>query len=104
MIVAKFTKQGFIYHDRITIWKNPVTEMQRTKALGLLHKQTKKDSTMSRTGIPDYLLVFRKEGQNNSAVNLDITVDTWQKMGISHLDGHKLFKYLTKGIGKSRKR
>ena len=55
--------------------------MQRTKALGLLHKQLKKDSTMSRTGIPDYLLVFRKEGENKEPVaNKDISVDYWQKI------------------------
>ena len=62
MILQAFTDAGFIYHSRITIWKNPVTEMQRTKALGLLHKQVKKDAAMSRVGIPDYLMVFRKDG------------------------------------------
>ncbi len=80
MLVENFTKQGFIYHDRITIWKDPVVEMQRTKALGLLHKQVKKDSSMSRTGIPDYLLVFRKEGVNPKPItNTSIPVDLWQK-------------------------
>ena len=56
MLVEWFTEQGFTYHARTTIWKNPVTEMQRTKALGLLHKTIKKDSSMSRVGIPDYIL------------------------------------------------
>ena len=70
---------GFIYHSRVTIWKNPVTEMQRTKALGLLHKQLKKDATMSRVGIPDYVLVFRKDGDRENPVSVDIPVDTWQK-------------------------
>lgn len=79
LIVQLFTEAGFIYHSRITIWKNPVTEMQRTKALGLLHKQLKKDSTMSRVGIPDYVLVFRKDGERNDPVNCNINVDTWQK-------------------------
>lgn len=79
LILQLFSDAGFIYHSRITIWKNPVTEMQRTKALGLLHKQVKKDSTMSRVGIPDYVLVFRKEGQRNDPVHCDISVDTWQK-------------------------
>lgn len=64
MILRLFAENGFIYHSRVTIWKNPVTEMQRTHALGLLHAQIKKDSSMSRTGIPDYVLVFRKEGVN----------------------------------------
>ena len=70
---------GFIYHSRVTIWKNPVTEMQRTKALGLLHKQVKKDASMSRVGIPDYLMVFRKDGEHKHPVKCGIDVDTWQK-------------------------
>jgi len=80
MILSAFEAAGFIYHSRITIWKNPVTEMQRTKALGLLHKQVKKDSTKSRVGIPDYVLVFRKDGDAISPVeNESIPVDLWQK-------------------------
>ena len=79
MIREAFEANGFIYHTRVTIWKNPVTEMQRTKALGLLHKQLKKDSTMSRVGIPDYLLVFRKIGEDKVPVETHIDVDTWQK-------------------------
>lgn len=79
MIRDAFEKEGFIYHSRITIWKDPVVEMQRTKALGLLHKQVKKDSTMSRVGLPDYILVFRKDGDRNNPVHCDISVDTWQK-------------------------
>jgi DNA modification methylase len=79
LIVAEMEAAGFIYHSRITIWKNPVTEMQRTKALGLLHKQVKKDSTMSRVGIPDYVLVFRKDGNREFPVRGGISVDTWQQ-------------------------
>lgn len=79
MIRESFEKEGFIYHSRITIWKDPVIEMQRTKALGLLHKQVKKDSTMSRVGLPDYILVFRKDGDRDNPVHCNISVDTWQK-------------------------
>ena len=79
MILQAFEEVGFIYHSRVTIWKNPVTEMQRTKALGLLHKQVKKDASMSRVGIPDYLMIFRKDGEHKHPVNCDISVDTWQK-------------------------
>lgn len=79
MIVDTMQKNGFIYHSRVTIWKNPVVEMQRTKALGLLHKQIKKDSSMSRVGIPDYVLVFRKRGENADPIRKNIDVDTWQK-------------------------
>jgi hypothetical protein len=80
MIRESFESVGFIYHSRITVWKDPVVEMQRTKALGLLHKQTKKDSTMSRVGLPDYVLIFRKDGDRGNPVNLNISVDMWQKL------------------------
>jgi DNA modification methylase len=79
LILKSMEDAGFIYHSRVTIWKNPVTEMQRTKALGLLHKQLKKDATMSRVGIPDYVLIFRKDGDRDNPVSVDIPVDLWQK-------------------------
>jgi DNA modification methylase len=80
LILKAFESAGFIYHSRVTIWKDPVVEMQRTKALGLLHKQVKKDSTMSRVGIPDYLMIFRKDGERlNPVTNTSIPVDLWQK-------------------------
>lgn len=89
-IVKAHIEAGFILHCRITIWKDPVVEMQRTKALGLLYKQLLKDSCMSRTGLPDYLLVFRKPGDNPERVhhtddpadpNLTdfVPVDLWQQ-------------------------
>jgi len=80
MILKAFEDAGFVYASRVTIWKDPVIEMQRTKALGLLHKQVKKDSTMSRVGIPDYVMIFRKDGErNNPVTNTDLSVDLWQK-------------------------
>lgn len=80
LLLRAFEDAGFIYASRITIWKDPVIEMQRTKALGLLHKQVKKDSTMSRVGIPDYVMIFRKDGErNNPVTNTDLSVDLWQK-------------------------
>lgn len=88
MIIKAFSDAGFVYHSRVTLWKDPVTEMQRTKALGLLHKQIKKDAAMSRVGIPDYLLVFRKDGAAVSRVTHQDTdpskpnylpVNLWQK-------------------------
>lgn len=81
MLIDAFSEVGFVYHSRVTIWKDPVVEMQRTKALGLLHKQVKKDSTMSRVGIPDYVLIFRKDGERVDPVtNKGIPVDLWQKI------------------------
>lgn len=59
----------FTFHSEVCIWKDPVTAMQRTKALGLLHKQVLKDSAMSRQGIPDYVLTFRKPGVNANPVS-----------------------------------
>lgn len=88
MLIDWFTNEGFIYHAKTTIWKNPVTEMQRTKAVGLLHKTIKKDSVMSRVGIPDYVLFFRNEGENETPITHQsddssksdyLPVDLWQK-------------------------
>ena len=73
---------GFIYHSEVCIWKDPVTAMQRTKAIGLLHKQLKKDSALSRQGIADYLVVMRKPGDNPERVthtNEDFPVQLWQQ-------------------------
>ena len=61
-LIRLFVQCGFIYQAEVCVWKNPVTAMQRTKALGLLHKQLKKDSCMSRMGIPDYVVFMRKGG------------------------------------------
>ena len=77
-----FEDCGFIYHSRVTIFKNPVTEMQRTKALGLLHKQIRKDSSMSRQGIPDYIITMRKPGENPEMIphtHENFPVDVWQQ-------------------------
>jgi hypothetical protein len=63
-LIKAHTDAGLIYHGRVTVWKDPVVEMQRTKALGLLYKQIRKDSAMNRVGMPDYILFFRKDGEN----------------------------------------
>lgn len=81
-LIRLFQKCGFIYHSEVCIWKNPVTAMQRTKAIGLLHKQLKKDSTISRQGIPDYLVTMRKPGDNAEPVthtNESFPVNIWQR-------------------------
>jgi DNA modification methylase len=82
-LIRCFQKQGFIYHSEVTIWKNPVTEMQRTKALGLLHKQIKKDSSKSRMGMPDYIVFMRKQGDNPEPIthtNESYPVSLWQNV------------------------
>ena len=81
-IIRAFEDAGFIYHSEVCIWKDPVTAMQRTKALGLLHKQIKKDSCMSRQGVPDYLVTMRKPGDNPERVsntNETFPVQLWQQ-------------------------
>lgn len=68
-------EQLFVYHSEVVIWKDPVTAMQRTKALGLLHKQMVKDSCRSRQGVPDYVCTFRKPGDNPEPVEGEL--DRW---------------------------
>jgi DNA modification methylase len=82
-IIRMFWKHDFAFHSRICIWKSPVTEMQRTKAHGLLYKTLKADSCDSRVGCADYLLVFRKPGENPNPVTKDpdkYPVDWWQEV------------------------
>lgn len=81
-IIRAFWRHGFLFHSRICIWKSPVTEMQRTKAHGLLYKTLKADSCDSRVGCADYLLVFRKPGENPRPVTKhpeSFPVETWQE-------------------------
>lgn len=94
-LIRLFQEKGFIYHSEVCIWKDPVTAMQRTKAIGLLHKQVKKDSALSRQGIPDYLVTMRKPGENRDPIsgefdhfqgdmgtfenNGNLSIDVWQR-------------------------
>lgn len=84
-IIRTHEAAGWTYHSRITIWKDPVVEMQRTKALGLLYKQLQKDACRSRQGMPDYLLVFRNtpgDEKQSDPVGQDarhFPVDQWQR-------------------------
>jgi hypothetical protein len=68
-LIRAFESAGFVFHSEVVIWKDPVTAMQRTKAIGLLHKQIMKDSALSRQGIPDYLVTMRKLGDNPEPVH-----------------------------------
>lgn len=82
-LIRAFEKAGFIFHSEVCIWKDPVTQMQRTKALGLLHKQLKKDSAMSRMALPDYIITLRKPGENKEPISHtpeDYPVDVWQRV------------------------
>jgi hypothetical protein len=81
-LIRAHQRDGFIYHSEVCIWKDPVTSMQRTKAIGLLYKQLRKDSCLSRQGIPDYLVTMRKPGTNLEPVTKTyegFPVDRWQR-------------------------
>lgn len=80
-IIRAHQAAGWIWHSKVTVWKDPVTAMQRTKAHGLLYKTLRKDSTRSRQGLADYLLVFRKPGDNTKPVSHtpeEFPLDDWQ--------------------------
>jgi DNA modification methylase len=80
-LIRMHEKDGFIHHSEVVIWKDPVTAMQRTKAIGLLYKQLKKDSALSRQGIPDYLVTMRKPGVNAEPITKtpeSFPVGVWQ--------------------------
>ena len=81
-LIRAFQSEGFIYASEVCIWKDPVTAMQRTKALGLLHKTVRNNASMSRQGIPDYLVTMRAPGDVEDRVKHgeDYPVDKWQKV------------------------
>jgi DNA modification methylase len=92
-LIRIFQKHGFIYHSEVVIWKDPVIAMQRTKARGLLHCAMEKDSSISRQGIPDYLVTMRKPGINENPIQGkfdhfvgedfksegNLSIDIWQR-------------------------
>ena len=81
-LLRAFQKHGFIFHAKATIWKDPVTAMTRTKALGLLHKSIRERSEMTRMGIPDYLITVRKPGESEHVTHTadEFPVSLWQKI------------------------
>jgi len=81
-LIRAFQRAGFIYHSEVCIWKNPVAQMTRTKSIGLLYKQLRKDSNLSRQGLPDYLVIFRKTGTNVEPITKEkktFPVTKWQR-------------------------
>lgn len=67
-IVRAYEDAGWIFHSEVCIWKDPVVAQQRTKSIRLLHKQIEKDSSISGQGLADYMLMFRKPGDNPEPV------------------------------------
>lgn len=79
-------RAGFRYHSKITIWTDPVLEMQRTKTQRLLYKQLRADSSYTGIGMPEYVTIFRKwegdETEWNPIVNKNkdnFPLETWQR-------------------------
>lgn len=81
-LLRAFQRHGFIFHSKTTIWKDPVTAMTRTKALGLLHKSVRERAEMCRMGIPDYLITVRAPGESEHVTHsaAEYPVDLWQKV------------------------
>ena len=80
-LIRAFERHGFIFHSEVTIWKDPVTAMQRTKALGLLHKTVRTNASLCRQGIPDYLVTMRTPGDPIERVTHDdYPVEKWQRV------------------------
>lgn len=63
-VARLFQDCGWIMHSEVCIWKDPVVAQQRTKSIRLLHKQVTKDAAISGQGLADYILTFRKPGEN----------------------------------------
>lgn len=82
-LIRAFQAKGFIFHSETVVWKDPVTQMQRTKALGLLHKSVRENASMCRQGIPDYLITMRTPGDVVERVKHTAEaypVDQWQRV------------------------
>ncbi|TGQ19303.1 DNA methyltransferase [Mesorhizobium sp. M00.F.Ca.ET.217.01.1.1] len=68
-VVRAYEDAGWIFHSEVCIWKDPVIAQQRTKSIRLLHKQIEKDSAISGQGLADYIVTFRKPGDNDEPID-----------------------------------
>lgn len=68
-IIRAYKDAGWIFHSEVCVWKDPVVAQQRTKSIRLLHKQIVKDSTISGQGLADYIVTFRKPGENAEPID-----------------------------------
>ena len=94
-IVRAYEDAGWIFHSEVCIWKDPVVAQQRTKSIRLLHKQIVKDSTISGQGLADYIVTFRKPGDNPEPVSG--CFDEWHGAG----DGPDPAKFTTATNGRN---
>jgi DNA modification methylase len=76
-VIQAFIEQGWIYHGEVCIDKDPQVQAIRTKSKSLLFVQLHKDSSWSRPGLADYIIIFRKPGENRVPIKPDITNEEW---------------------------
>lgn len=94
-IIRAYEDAGWIFHSEVCIWKDPVVAQQRTKSIRLLHKQIVKDSCISGQGLADYIVTFRKPGENPEPVSG--CFDEWHGEG----DGPDPSKFTTPTDGRN---
>lgn len=76
-VIRAFQKGGWIYHGEVTIDKNPQVQAIRTHAKGLLFVQKDKDSSWLRPALADYIVIFRKPGENPEPIKGEISNEEW---------------------------
>lgn len=76
-VIAAHRAEGWIYHGEVTVDKDPQAQAVRTKSQALLFVQLHRDSAMSRPALADYVLLFRKPGENRTPILPDIDNETW---------------------------
>lgn len=76
-MVQAFIKEGWVYHGEVCIDKDPQAQAIRTHAKGLLFVQLRKDASWLRPALADYILVFRKPGDNLTPIHPDLTNEEW---------------------------
>ena len=75
--ISAFEDHGWIYHGEVCIDKDPQAQAIRTKSKSLMFTQLKKDSSWLRPALADFILVFRKPGENTEAIHPDINNENW---------------------------
>lgn len=76
-VIRAYTDAGWVFHGEVTVNKNPQAQAIRTKAQALMFVTKNKDSSMSRPALADYLLIFRKPGENSIPIKNDVSNEEW---------------------------
>lgn len=89
-VIRIHEKYGFEYHNRITVWKEPLKVRMRTMVQSLMHKFIVEDATKCFTAMPDYVLIFKKKGENLTPVTHPNGLSDFDYFGETpFLDAHK---------------